>query len=462
MVCVMAMAMVYVVAGWEPARATFYGGPNGEETLQGACGYENTIKQGYGLQTAALSTALFNDGAACGACFEIYCTNDPQWCKKPAVSIKITATNFCPPNYTKTVDVWCNPPQKHFDLTLPMFLQIAYYKAGVVPVSYRRIPCVKQGGMRFYMNPSGNPYFILVLIYNVGGVGDVVAVRVKGSRTGWIPMQRNWGQNWFTSTQLKGQELSFQVTTMVGWEPARATFYGGPNGEETLQGACGYGDTIKQGYGLQTAALSTALFNEGTACGACFEIYCANNLQWCKKPTVSIKITATNFCPPNYSKTVDVWCNPPQKHFDLTLPMFLRIAYYKAGVVPVSYRRIPCVKKGGMRFYMNPRGNPNFILVLIYNVGGVGDVVAVRMKGSRRTNWIPMQRNWGQNWFTSTPLKGQGLSFQVTISDGRTVESDNVGWRTHARRRHGHTLPGSQLWCSRAVSSVPPWHCFGP
>ncbi|KAI8543234.1 hypothetical protein RHMOL_Rhmol08G0201500 [Rhododendron molle] len=210
------MAMVYVVVGWEPARATFYGGPNGEETLQGACGYGDTIKQGYGLQTAALSTALFNDGAACGACFEIFCANDPQWCKKPAVPIKITATNFCPPNYTKTVDVWCNPPQKHFDLTLPMFLQIAYYKAGVVPVSYQRIPCVKQGGMRFYMSPSGNPYFILVLIYNVGGVGDVVAVRVKGSRTGWIPMQRNWGQNWFTSTQLKGEALSFQVTTSDG------------------------------------------------------------------------------------------------------------------------------------------------------------------------------------------------------------------------------------------------------
>lgn len=35
MVCVMAiLAMVYVVAEWEPARATFYGGPNGEETLR--------------------------------------------------------------------------------------------------------------------------------------------------------------------------------------------------------------------------------------------------------------------------------------------------------------------------------------------------------------------------------------------------------------------------------------------
>lgn len=33
-VCVMAMTMVYVVVGWEPARATFYGGSNGEETLR--------------------------------------------------------------------------------------------------------------------------------------------------------------------------------------------------------------------------------------------------------------------------------------------------------------------------------------------------------------------------------------------------------------------------------------------
>ncbi|KAH7850979.1 hypothetical protein Vadar_005452 [Vaccinium darrowii] len=218
-VFVVAMAMVYVVAGWEPARATFYGGPNGEETLGGACGYSDTIRQGYGLQTAALSTALFNNGAACGACFEIYCAPDPHFqnfCKTPAVSIKITATNFCPPNYTKTVDIWCNPPQKHFDLTLPMFTQIAYPKAGVVPVSYQRIPCFKRGGMRFFMRPEGNPNFILVLVFNVGGVGDVAFVRVKGTTTGWIPMQRNWGQNWFTRTPLKGQGLSFQVTTSDG------------------------------------------------------------------------------------------------------------------------------------------------------------------------------------------------------------------------------------------------------
>ncbi|KAL0355397.1 UNVERIFIED_CONTAM: Expansin-A23 [Sesamum radiatum] len=108
--------------GWDRAHATFYGNIKGDETMQGACGYGNLFEQGYGLRTTALSTALFNNGAACGACFELMCTNAPQWCIRG--KIRVTATNFCPPDYTKTQDIWCNPPQKHFDLSLPMFLKL--------------------------------------------------------------------------------------------------------------------------------------------------------------------------------------------------------------------------------------------------------------------------------------------------------------------------------------------------
>lgn len=97
------------------------------------------MKEGYGMETAALSQVLFKEGQTCGACYEIQCVNSP-WCKNIQTSLFVTATNLCPPNFYQSADNggWCNPPREHFDLAKPAYLNIAEYKGGIIPVNYRR------------------------------------------------------------------------------------------------------------------------------------------------------------------------------------------------------------------------------------------------------------------------------------------------------------------------------------
>ncbi|CAA6664534.1 unnamed protein product [Spirodela intermedia] len=207
---------------WSSAHATFYGGGDAAGTM-GTSRYDPTLSISLSLSLSLFltilshlllccrrgATAMFSGGLSCGACFEVKCTGAPEWCL-PGSTV-VTATNVCPPNAALPGNAggWCNPPLRHFDLSLPAFRLIAVPGLASSPA-----PCRRRGGIRFTIN--GHSYFNLVLVANVGGAGDVRAVSVKGERTGWQAMARNWGQNWQSNGFLDRQALTFKVTTSDG------------------------------------------------------------------------------------------------------------------------------------------------------------------------------------------------------------------------------------------------------
>ncbi|KAF3448460.1 hypothetical protein FNV43_RR09173 [Rhamnella rubrinervis] len=222
--CTKTLALpVYRPSPWEQAHATFYGDESASETMGGACGYGNLISNGYGTDTVALSSTLFNDGFACGTCYQLKCIHSPH-CYDTITTV--TATNLCPPNWSQDSDAggWCNPPRVHFDMSKPAFMKIAWWKAGIVPVYYRRVPCMRRGGLQFSF--QGNGYWLLVYVMNVGGGGDIAGMWVKGCRSGWISMSHNWGASYQAFATLGGQSLSFKITsytskeTIIAWNVA--------------------------------------------------------------------------------------------------------------------------------------------------------------------------------------------------------------------------------------------------
>jgi hypothetical protein len=76
-------------------------------------------------------------------------------------------------------------------------------------------------------------------------------------------------------------------------------------------------------------------------------------------------------------------------------PAWEKIGVYRGGIIPVIYKRISCVKKGGVRFTIY--GHDYFNLVLVTKVAAAGSIKSMDVKKPDSTESMPMARNWGAN-----------------------------------------------------------------
>jgi len=196
--------------GWFNGTSTYYGGNDASGTLSGgACGYGNILQYGYTVMNAASSPSLYQNGFGCGACYQIECVNDAWsqgWCYPGYVVV--TVTNQCPA--TPQNPLCAVPHAHHLDLSYPAFTQLAPDRAGQIHTRVRRVKCNTNGDIQFTL--SGNPYWLQLLVTNVGGAGTVDEVWVQGNGGPWQKMDHSLGALFSLSGQaFGGMSLSFKV-----------------------------------------------------------------------------------------------------------------------------------------------------------------------------------------------------------------------------------------------------------
>ncbi|KAL6642715.1 hypothetical protein ACP70R_020896 [Stipagrostis hirtigluma subsp. patula] len=199
-------------SGWLPAKATWYGQPNGAgpDDDGGACGFKHTKQYPFSSMTSCGNEPIFKDGKGCGRCYQIRCLNSSN----PACSGKVKTVIITDMNYYPVA-------RYHFDLSGTAFGAMAkpglndkLRHAGIIDIQFRRVLCNFPGlTITFHVQHGSNPFYLAVLVEHENMDGDVVQMDIMESKwvwgppTGyWMPMRQSWGSIWRMDTNhaLKG------------------------------------------------------------------------------------------------------------------------------------------------------------------------------------------------------------------------------------------------------------------
>ncbi|XP_062205590.1 expansin-B2-like [Phragmites australis] len=228
------------------------------------------------------------------------------------------------------------------------------------------------------------------------------------------------------------------LASSSGWLPAKATWYGAPNGAGPNDngGACGFKHTNQYPFMSMTSCGNEPLFQDGKGCGSCYQIRCVSeNNPACSGEAKTVMITDMNYYP------------VAKYHFDLSGTAFGAMAkpglndkLRHAGIIDMQFRRVPCNHRGlTVNFHVEVGSNPVYLAVLVEYANKDGTVVQVDLMESNSRYWTPMRRSWGSIWRLDSnhPLKAP-FSLRIRSESGKTLVANNVipaNWRPDADYR---------------------------
>ncbi|KAL6906408.1 hypothetical protein ACP4OV_004009 [Aristida adscensionis] len=223
-----------------------------------------------------------------------------------------------------------------------------------------------------------------------------------------------------------------------GWLPAKATWYGQPNGAgpDDNGGACGFKHTNQYPFMSMTSCGNEPLFQDGKGCGSCYQVRCVSKSNpACSGQAKTVMITDMNYYP------------VAKYHFDLSGTAFGALAkpglndkLRHAGIIDIQFRRVPCNNRGlNVNFHVERGSNPVYFAVLVEYANKEGTVVQVDLMESRSRYWTPMRRSWGSIWRLDSNHRLQApFSLRIRGESGRTLVAKDVipaNWRPDADYR---------------------------